>query len=267
MRFVRYDHEGRARYGLVETDSRHDEWVAELRGGLFDPPEPTGRKHLLSTLQLLPPVVPVTFYAAGLNYTGHRKTHGTPPGAPALPDAQHIGYRANNALIAHGESIVIPSDSSGKVQYEGELVVVIGKTARKVSRERAMDCVFGYTIGNDVSERVWQKADRTFWRGKNSDTFKPMGPWIDTEARTQDMHTVVRLNEREVSRFRTADMVFGIAETISTISRYITLVPGDVIWMGTDDPTLDMVPGDVVEVEITGLGMLRNPVVAEPPPI
>jgi len=263
MRFVRYEHEGLARHGLVESDASGTDWVVELRGGLFDPPEPSGWRQPLASTRLLPPVIPGTFYAAGVNYMGHRRTHGEAPGAPALPNAQHIGYRANNALIGHGDDIVVPADSSGKVQFEGELVVVIGKRARNVPQERAMACVFGYTIGNDVSERVWQKADRTFWRGKNSDTFKPMGPWIDTQARVEDMDTVVRLNGREVSRFRTADMVFGIAETIAAITRYITLVPGDVIWMGTDDPTLDMVPGDVVEVELTGLGVLRNRVVAE----
>lgn len=179
-----------------------------------------------------------------------------------LPKEQHIGYRANNALIGQGASIVVPADCSGKLQYEGELVVVIGKAGKNVPREKAMEMVFGYTIGNDVSERIWQKADRTFWRAKNADTFKPMGPWIDTQANIEGMQTVVRLNGKEVSRFKTAEMVFGIAETIEAISRYITLAQGDIIWMGTDDPTLDMVAGDTVEVELTGLGVLHNPVVA-----
>jgi len=260
MRFVRYEQAGQVRHGLVEG-----EHVAELRGGLFDTPQKTGRREPLAALQLLPPIIPGTFYAAGVNYMAHRKSAAAASGQPLeLPKEQHIGYRANNALIGHGDAIVIPADSSGKVQFEGELVVVIGKTARHVKREDALSIVFGYTIGNDVSERVWQKADRTFWRGKNADTFKPMGPWIDTEARLDDMFTTVRLNNQEVSRFRTTDMVFGIAETIEAITRYITLAQGDVIWMGTDDPTLDMVAGDEVEVELTGLGVLRNPVVAQP---
>ena len=264
MRFVRYLDGHTIRHGLVEQNAAGEEDVAELRGGLFDTPEPTGTKHSLAAIKLLPPIVPATFYAAGINYMAHRKTAAAASGKPlVLPTEQHIGYRANNALIAHGNNIVIPSDSSGKVQYEGELVVIIGKTAKHLTPENALSCVFGYTIGNDVSERVWQRADRTFWRGKNSDTFKPMGPWIATEADIANMVTVVRLNGKEVSRFHTADMVFGIAETISSITRYITLIPGDVIWMGTDDPTLDMVAGDEVEVELTGLGVLRNPVVAQ----
>lgn len=259
MRFVRYERAGAVRHGLVEQDQ-----VLELRGGLFDAPEPTGLRQPLAALKLLPPIVPGTFYAAGVNYMAHRKSAAAASGQPLeLPKEQHIGYRANNALVGPGDAIVIPADSSGKVQYEGELVVVIGKTAKNVRREDALSIVFGYTIGNDVSERVWQKADRTFWRGKNADTFKPMGPWIDTEARPDDMSTIVRLNGKEVSRFRTHEMIFGIAETIAAITRYITLAQGDVIWMGTDDPTLDMVAGDEVEVELTGLGVLRNPVVAE----
>ena len=129
-------------------------------------------------------------------------------------------------------------------------------------KEDALSCVFGYAVGNDVSERTWQKSDRTFWRAKNSDTFKPMGPWIETNVDLDSMVTTVRLNNVEVSRFKTNDMIFGVAEYISVITRYVTLYPGDVIWMGTDDPTLDMVPGDEVEISIEGIGTLRNPVVA-----
>lgn len=259
MRYVRYLRDGAVRHGIVEGET-----VSELRGGLFDPPEATGARWELGQLKLLPPIIPGTFYAAGVNYMAHRRSQAQAEGKPLeLPREQHIGYRANNALIGPGDAIVIPADCSGKVQYEGELVVVIGKTGKHVSREDAMSMVFGYTIGNDVSERVWQKGDRTFWRGKNADTFKPMGPWIDTEAKVEDMFTVVRLNGKEVSRFKTDDMVFGIAETIEAITRYITLAQGDVIWMGTDDPTLDMVAGDEVEIELTGLGVLRNPLVAE----
>jgi 2-keto-4-pentenoate hydratase/2-oxohepta-3-ene-1,7-dioic acid hydratase in catechol pathway len=121
-------------------------------------------------------------------------------------------------------------------------------------------CVWLHHIRNDVSVREWQRSDRTFWRGKNADTFKPIGPWIERDVRLADMATTVRLNGDAVNTFGTNDMVFGVATTISEITRYIKLVPGDVIWMGTDDPTLDMVPGDTVEVEIDGIGVLRNPV-------
>jgi 2-keto-4-pentenoate hydratase/2-oxohepta-3-ene-1,7-dioic acid hydratase in catechol pathway len=121
--------------------------------------------------------------------------------------------------------------------------------------------VLGYTIGNDVSERTWQHDDRTLWRAKNTDTFKPMGPWIETTLDVSGCQSVTRINGAEVSRFQTSNFVFGIAHYISVMSKYLTLHPGDVIWMGTDGPTVPPLKhGDVVECEITGLGVLRNPV-------
>ncbi len=174
-----------------------------------------------------------------------------------------VGYRAVNALIAHGENVVIPRDASEMVQYEGELVAVIGKRAKHLSEAEALSCVLGYTIGNDVSERSWQRADRTLWRAKNSDTFKPMGPWIETAVDLDALETIVRVNGAATTRFRTNAMLFGVAVFISAMSRYLTLYPGDVIWMGTDGASPNLKAGDVVEVEISGIGTLRNTFVAE----
>lgn len=261
MRWVRYRTAAAdaPRYGILDGDT-----VADVDGGPFADYVRTDRRIGLDQVKLLPPLVPGTFYAAGLNYHTHFRKYTQVDGKPRpLPTESHIGYRASNSLIGHGEAIVIPSGSSGKVQFEGELVVVIGRRAKRVSEAEALSCVFGYSIGNDVSERSWQNSDRTLWRAKNSDTFSPMGPWIDTDFELEGQTTVVRLNGREVSRFQTGDMIFGVAATISAITRYITLYPGDMIWMGTDEPTLDMVAGDTVEVEIFGLGVLRNPVVGE----
>jgi 2-keto-4-pentenoate hydratase/2-oxohepta-3-ene-1,7-dioic acid hydratase in catechol pathway len=258
MRIARYEHDTGPRFGIVEGDS-----VAELDGAPFERRARTGRRVALDAVRLLPPVLPPTFYAAGINYANHVRNAMARGLAVQMPRQADIGYRANNALIGHGAPIVIPEGSSGKVQFEGELVVVIGRRAKHVAIDSALQCVLGYTIGNDVSERGWQKSDRTFWRAKNSDTFKPMGPWIETEVDLDALVTRVRLNGREVSRFRTNDMIFGVAHYISVMSRYLTLYPGDVIWMGTDDPTLDMAAGDSVEVEIEGIGTLANTVVAE----
>ena len=260
MQWIRYESKGRARYGVLEGES-----VMEHEGLPWDQPVRTANREKLAELKLLYPLVPPTFYAAGLNYATHRRKAAERSGQPVvLPKQQDIGYRANNALISPGEAIVIPKDCGGKLQYEGELVVVIGKQVKHVEEKDALSCVFGYTIGNDVSERIWQKGDRTFWRGKNADTFKPMGPYIETDIESLDeLTTTVRLNGKEVSRFQTNDMIFGVEATIAAITRYITLYPGDMIWMGTDEPTLDMVAGDVVEVEITKLGVLKNPLVAE----
>jgi 2-keto-4-pentenoate hydratase/2-oxohepta-3-ene-1,7-dioic acid hydratase in catechol pathway len=259
MRWIRFTAAGRTAYGLVEGER-----IAEVAGGLFDgPPQRTGVMHDLAAVQIEVPLLPRTFYAAGLNYTEHVIEMAHKRGEePAIPQKPDMGYRASNALIAHDQAVVIPSDAT-KVQYEGEIVAVIGKRAKHLSEEDALSCVFGYTIGNDVSERNWQKSDRTFWRSKNTDTFKPMGPWIETEVDLNAMETVVRLNGAESLRFRTNHMLFGIARFIATMTRYITLHPGDVIWMGTDGVSPDLKPGDVVEVELTGIGTLRNHFVLE----
>jgi 2-keto-4-pentenoate hydratase/2-oxohepta-3-ene-1,7-dioic acid hydratase in catechol pathway len=259
MKFGRFEQQGRIFFGSVDGET-----VTELDGSPFESYRATAKRHDLSALKVLLPFTPVNFYCAGLNYAAHvewgNKRKGT---NTKLPEKADVGYRSLNALIASGESIVIPADSPGPVQFEGELVAVIGKTARHLSEADALNCVLGYTLGNDLSERTWQKQDRTLWRAKNTDTFKPMGPWIETELKLPDLVTRIRLNGRELIQFPTNHMIFGVEKFIATMSRYLTLHPGDVIWMGTEGETADMKHGDTVEVEITGIGTLRNPVVRE----
>ncbi len=259
MRWARFDAGDGPLHGIVEGER-----IQPVSGSPFAQWERRGAAVPLAGVRLLVPVVPRTFYACGLNYEGHIREVAAKIGMrPDLPTQPDVGYRANNALIAHGESIVIPRDATETVQYEGELVVVIGRTAKHLSEADALSCVLGYTIGNDVSERSWQKSDRTLWRAKNTDTFKPIGPWIETDLRLADLVTTVRLNGREMIAFPTNRMIFGVERFIATISRYITLHPGDVIWMGTEGATADIKHGDTVEVAIAGIGTLRNPVVRE----
>ena len=214
-------------------------------------------------MKLAIPVVPPTFYCVGINYADHiRKMAAKRKTEPVFPKKPDIGYRANNALIAHEENIVKPADAGEAFQYEGELVAVFGRRCRNVARENALDYVFGWTIGNDVSERGWQKDDRTLWRAKNADTFKPMGPWIVTGLDPAKMETVIRVNGRETDRFATNNMIFDTATYIAEVSKYCTIEPGDVMWMGTDGVPENIKPGDTVEIEITGIGVLRNKVVA-----
>jgi 2-keto-4-pentenoate hydratase/2-oxohepta-3-ene-1,7-dioic acid hydratase in catechol pathway len=253
MKWIRCTQQGKTFHGILENDDR----VREVAGSPFSGYEKTNTVHALSDVILEVPVVPPTFYCVGLNYVKHVAKHGL--SSPTQPD---VGYRANNALVAHGQDVIMPADAT-KIQYEGELVVVIGKKAKNLSPAEARSCVMGYTIGNDVSERNWQKGDRTFWRAKNSDTFKPMGPWIDTDVKLDDMETVITLNGKEDLRFETGDMVFGIDAFISAMSRYLTLYPGDILWMGTDGTSPDLQHGDVVEISLTGLGTLRNRFVRE----
>ena len=199
------------------------------------------------------------FYAAGLNYKAHidwANSRGASHKVPAQPD---IGYRSAAALIATGAEIVIPADSPGPVEYEGELVAVIGKQARNVPEERALDCVRGYTLGNDVSERTWQKTDRTLWRAKSADTFKPMGPRIVSGIDPMDQVIEVRVNGRTVSSYNTRGMIFGVARYIARMSRYVTLYPDDIIWFGCDGPTEPALKdGDLVEVVNEAIGVLSN---------
>ena len=259
MRLIRYQYGGATSYGIVEGDQ-----VEGVSGNPFDGHRATGNRLPLSAVKIGVPFVPRTFYAAGITYEELvREAAALLGNEPNLPTRADVGYRANNALIAHGEPIIIPADATERVQYEGELVVVIGKQAKHLSEDAAFSCILGYTIGNDVSERTWQANDRTLWRAKNTDTFKPMGPWIETEANPEDMQTTVRLNGEVVSQFATNSMIFGIAHYIAEMTKYLTLYPGDMIWMGTDGATQNMKAGDTVDVEITGIGTLSNPLIGE----
>ena len=259
MKWARVEHEGRPVYAIVEGDE-----LVVVDGSPFASYATSDTRLPVAEVRWLPPVVPPTFYCVGLNYTEHiemeARLRGKTPNFPTQPD---VGYRAVNALVAHQDAIEIPADATERVEYEGELVCVVGREARHLTPDNALDCLLGFTIGNDVSERTWQASDRTLWRAKNTDTFKPMGPWIETDLDLDSALTRVRVNGKQCIEFRTNNMLFGIALYISTMSRYLTLHPGDVIWMGTEGHAENMVPGDVCEIEIDGIGMLRNAVVAE----
>ena len=257
MRWIRFSSGGKTVYGILEGDR-----IVEVAGDPFSGHERTGRTHLIADVKIEIPVIPPTFYAAGRNYVVHTKEM---LGAEHIPKQPDVAYRGPGSLIATGESVVIPRISGGALEYEGELVAVIGRKARNLSEREALGCVLGYTIGNDVSERNWQRSDRTNWRAKNSDTFNPMGPWIETDVKLDALETRVRLNGVEQICFPTNDMLFGVATFISTITRHLTLYPRDVLWMGTDGVSPQIRAGDIVEVEISGIGTLRNPFVAEAP--
>ena len=259
MIWCRFESTTAQRFGIVE-DGR----VFEVEGSPFDIWTRTGKVFELSVVRLLPPVAPGTFYAIGSNYKNHVISRAAVRGKPPkFYDEPRVGYRANSALVAHGAAIVKPKGSGPNFQYEAELVAVVGKKTRNATPSEAFANIFGWTIGNDVTERDWQRDDPTNLRGKNADTFKPMGPWITTQASLEDMITTVRLNDEVVHRFRTADMLFSPGEVISAISRTNTLSPGDVVWLGTDELPRDLTPGDAIDIEISGLGTLKNHVVAE----
>jgi 2-keto-4-pentenoate hydratase/2-oxohepta-3-ene-1,7-dioic acid hydratase in catechol pathway len=258
MIWCRFSHDGVTSYGVVEGET-----VVRVDGTPWGQHTIKAQILPLKSVKLELPVIPSTFFCVGVNYRDHVERmaakRGTKPSYPPRPD---IGYRANNALIAHEENIVKPRDASEQLQYEGELVAVFGRRCRNVTPERALDHVFGWTIGNDVSERTWQANDRTLWRAKNCDTFKPMGPWIVTGADLDTMVTTIRINGRVTETFKTNNMIFDAPTYISEVSKYCTIEPGDVMWMGTDGVPENMAVGDLCEIEISGIGVLRNRVVA-----
>ncbi len=260
MKWCRFQTGESISYGIVEDDYQ----VTKVSGSPFDTYRNTSTRYPLSEVKLLAPVIPTTFYAGGLNYQVHNEWWASYSGSKLSNRTEPgIGYRTQNAIIAPDEAIVKPKDASAEFQVEGELVVVIGQPARNVSKADALNYVLGYTIGNDVSQRTWQIEDGSLWRAKNSDTFKPMGPWIATGVDPNNLETTVRINDEVKIQFNTRDMLFDAATHIAQISRYSTLHPGDVIWLGSEGQTPNMKSGDVVEIEISGIGTLRNPVVAE----
>lgn len=257
MRYARVACDDREFFAIVEPDE-----VVEISAAPWLPHE-RGAQHPLSAVTFLPPVIPPTFYAAGFNYKAHNRHHEDLGYDPVkVGPHPEVGYRAQSALVGHGAGIIKPSEVEGRFETEAELVAVIGRTLKHATRDQAKAAIFGWTIGNDVSARDWQHADRTFYRAKNADTFKPMGPWIETEVDALAATTTVRRNGEIDARFATGDMIYDPYDFIVEMTKYITLHPGDVLWMGADGNT-PMDTGDVIEIEISGIGTLTNPVVGE----
>jgi 2-keto-4-pentenoate hydratase/2-oxohepta-3-ene-1,7-dioic acid hydratase in catechol pathway len=247
-RYVRYTAKGKACYGLLDGDTVH-----ELKGNFLTEVVRTGASLPLSEVQLLIPCEPSKIVAVGRNYTSHLggdRVALTEPG---------VFLKLPSCLIATGETIVIPPGATD-VHHEAEVVVVIGKTASKISKEDAPKYIFGITSGNDVSERQWQKNDLQWFRAKASDTFGPLGPAIVQGLDYNDLLVQCRINGEVVQSGRTCDMLFSIDTIVSYISTYLTLFPGDIIYTGTPGKTRAMRPGDTVEVEVEGVGTLKNSV-------
>ncbi|MFH1764418.1 MAG: fumarylacetoacetate hydrolase family protein [Gemmatimonadota bacterium] len=247
--FVRFEQGDRVSYGLLQGDV-----VRPIRGDLFGDHELLAETIPLSSVRLLAPVQPSKVIAVGLNYQSH------------LGDREPAPYpglfaKYPTSLVGPDDPIVRPPDSRN-LHYEGEMVIVIGKEARNVSRAGAADYVFGVTAGNDVSERDWQSEDLQWFRAKASDSFGPVGPVIARGLDHNDLLLQTRVNGEVRQSERTGDLLFDVETIVSYVSRYVTLSPGDIIFTGTPGSTQALQPGDVVEVELEGVGVLRNPVVA-----
>ena len=244
-KYVRYEHGGAVSYGVLEGETIH-----QLAGDVFASPERTGATVALGDVTLLAPTDPRKVVAAGLNYRSH--LGGAEPAEyPGLFD-KHA-----TSLIGHGAEITYYEDASN-LHFEGEMVLIIGKTARNVSVEDAPDHIFGVAAGNDISERVWQGGDLQWFRAKGADTFGPVGPVMARGVNYDDLLLQTRVNGETLQSQRTSDLLFDSSFLVSYISRYVTLEPGDMVFTGTPGTTSAMQPGDVVEIELEHVGVLRN---------
>jgi len=257
MRVIRFAAGSQAVYGLVEDDV-----VRRVDGSPFETLTPGERVGRLDQVQLLAPCQPTKIVAIGRNYVEHAKEHQA-----EVPPEPLIFLKPPSAVIAHGQAIVLPPQSK-QVEHEGELAVVIGARAKNASEADAWAHVLGVTCANDVTARDLQRSDGQWSRAKGFDTFCPLGPWIRigmAPEQTGALSVVCRVNGQVRQSGNTRDMVFGIPRLIAHISAAMTLEPGDVILTGTPAGVGPLREGDVVEVEIESIGVLRNTVRASAP--
>jgi len=259
LRIVRFTTRGKTKYGILE-----DNIIRSLRGSPFarftSPSNSSvfdGHSYDLDEVRLLAPCLPSKIVGLGLNYRSHAEETGL-----RIPRVPLIFLKPSTAVIGPGDAIILPH-SSKRVDYEGELAVVMGRKAREVTKDKARDYVLGYTSLNDVSERYVQREDGQWTRAKGFDTFAPIGPWIETEIEPDNLKIETYLNGELRQSAYTADLIFGVYDLISFISGVMTLLPGDIITTGTPSGIGPMNPGDEVEVRIDKIGTLRNFVVSQ----
>lgn len=287
QKFVRFQKGDVIAYGLVEGKT-----VRQLSGDLFGDYRRTDNTWPLSDVKVLVPTQPTQIFAMAGNYKSHlggdtttttittvtkivseksgeqsvdSTTSSETRRSGEVPEKFQIPqpfYKSPSCLLEDGGDIVIPTGAE-VVHYEAEMVVVIGKKAKNVSRDDALDYVFGVTIGNDVSARRWQRNDVQWWRAKGADTFGPCGPFIVQGLDYDNLLLQLRLNGETKQKERTSQLIHDVAGCVSFISQHVTLHPGDLIFTGTSGTTSEINPGDVVEVELEGVGVLRNGVKAE----
>ena len=248
-RFVRFQVGPTVAYGIVEGDR-----IESITGDPFGPWQKTGKAHALAEVQMLAPTVPTKVLAAAGNYRSHR-------GDTEEPANPEFFFMAPSSVIATGGNIVLPPGTNN-VHYEAEFVIVIGKRAKNVPEDKALDYIVGITCGNDVSARDWQKKDVQWWRAKASDTFAPCGPYIISGVNYDNLVMRLRQNGVEKQEQRVKGMIHGPAALVSFVSKHMTLEPGDLIFAGTSGETQQIHPGDVIEVEIDGMNILKNGVQA-----
>lgn len=250
MKFVRFLKEKQVSYGILENDL-----ITQLVSAPYESVQVTDTTYSLSEVQLLAPTTPSKVLAMALNYESHIRD-------ARKPTKPEPFLKTPSCIIGLNDPIILPHDA-GTVHEEAELVVVIGKKCKHVSQQNALDHIFGYTCGNDVSARVWQRGDVQWWRAKSSDTFGPVGPCIVTDIDGSSLDIWARVNGKQVQHCNTSELLFDIPTLVSFISQVITLDAGDLIFTGTSGAPVEIQDGDIVEIEVDKIGVLSNPVTAE----
>lgn len=285
VRYCRFQKGNTVAYGILEGQQ-----VRQLNGDLFGTWSKSESVFPLKSIKLLVPSQPTHVFAMAGNYKSHLGDGTTtriitkvttiktdPKTGKSTTDEQTTEelrvsgkvpekfqipqpfFKSRSSLIADDETVLLPRNA-GAVHYEAEMVVVIGRQARDVSPAQALDFVLGVTCGNDISAREWQKDDVQWWRAKACDSFGPCGPFIVSGVNYDDLQLTLRLNGEVRQQERTSQLIHNVADTVSFISRHVTLEPGDLIFTGTPGTTAPIKPGDVMQVELEGAGVLRNPV-------
>jgi 2-keto-4-pentenoate hydratase/2-oxohepta-3-ene-1,7-dioic acid hydratase in catechol pathway len=262
VRIARFVHDGVIAWGVVEGPAEAGSdyqslTVAAIKDHPMGPIEFTGDRFALGDVRLLAPILPSKVLAIGRNYAAHAKELGHD-----LPERPLIFLKPSTSVIGTRDAIRLPADSD-QVEHEAELALVIGRVAKDVPREKAMDVIFGYTCANDVTARDQQREDGQFTRAKGYDSFCPIGPWIQTVFDPSEVRVRCLVNERTTQDGNTRDMIFDIPTIVSFMSHVMTLVPGDIILTGTPEGVSKIVDGDTVTVAIEGIGALVNSVRAK----
>ncbi|MFW6269209.1 MAG: fumarylacetoacetate hydrolase family protein [Bacillota bacterium] len=263
MKIVRYKEDDDIFFGKLENDDT----IKRLGGNIFDEYYLTEKTVDKDQVEIINPVDPPNILAVGLNYEKHVKegAHGE------LPENPVLFLKATTSVIGHKDNIVLPAVAPDEVDYEAELAVVIGKTAKNIEPEEISEYILGYTCGNDVSARDCQlRKDKQWARGKSFDTFCPLGPWIETSLDPNNCKIKSRLNGKVMQDSNTSDMIFKVEELVSYCSKNMTLLPGTVIMTGTPEgvgfarePEVFLQPGDQIQIDIEGIGVLKNQIISE----
>ncbi len=257
MRIVRFKKNNHIFYGTIKGEE-----ISLIKGDIFNEFIVSSEKIKREEVKLLAPLVPPDIIAIGLNYKKHAEESGQ-----SFPDKPLIFLKATSSVIGPEDNIILPEIAPQEVDYEAELVIVIGKKAKNVEVEEVDKYILGYTCGNDVSARDCQlRLDKQWARGKSFDTFCPLGPWIETELSNPEQCRIIsRLNGQIMQDSNTSDLIFGVRELVSYCSKNFTLYPGTIIMTGTPGgvgfarkPPVFLKHGDIIEIEIEGIGILQN---------